>query len=245
MFLRALGETGTSAAAWRRNPRPTRLRGAAARIVTGIVVLALASAFSACSSSQRQDVTEPAGDFPVQITSSKFPTRQSIAETSDLDLSIKNVGDKVIPNLVVTIYTGEQKAEGAFNIRLNQPGLANPSRPVWILENEYPKVLTAGIKRSQLDKAPGYGVEAGRQNNFQFGTLQPGETREIVWRVTPVKGGTYTVHYQVAAGLEGKAKAVTKDGGPVKGQFVVTISTKPPSTCVNDNGQIVNGNCQL
>ena len=43
-----------------------------------------------------------------------------------------------------------------------------------------------------------------------------------------MKAGTYTVHYQVAAGLNGKAKAVTADGGPVKGEFVVTISDKPP-----------------
>ena len=59
--------------------------------------------------------------------------------------------------------------------------------------------------------------------------------------MTPVHAGTYTVHYQVAAGLEGKAKAVTRDGSPVKGEFVVTISSKPPQTCVNGAGKVVQG----
>ena len=53
--------------------------------------------------------------------------------------------------------------------------------------------------------------------------------------------GTYTVHYQVAAGLQGKAKAVTADGSPVKGEFAVTISSKPPQTCVNGKGDVTTG----
>jgi len=57
--------------------------------------------------------------------------------------------------------------------------------------------------------------------------------------VTPVVAGTYTVHYELAAGLNGKAKAVTSDGGPVGGEFVVTISDKPPQTSVAANGDVV------
>ena len=58
--------------------------------------------------------------------------------------------------------------------------------------------------------------------------MRSGESKDIVWRVTPVRAGSYTVHYEVAAGLYGKAKAVTADGGPVKGEFAVTIKSKPP-----------------
>ncbi len=61
----------------------------------------------------------------------------------------------------------------------------------------------------------------------------------MVWNVTPVQGGTYTVHYRVAAGLEGKAKAVTADGSVPEGEFVVRISTAPPQTEVTDSGQVV------
>jgi len=38
---------------------------------------------------------------------------------------------------------------------------------------------------------------------------------------------------------------VTRDGSPVKGEFVVTVSAKPPQTCVNGAGQVVNGTCQF
>jgi hypothetical protein len=67
----------------------------------------------------------------------------------------------------------------------------------------------------------------------------------VLWRVTPAMNGTYTVHYEVAAGLQGKAKAVTPDGGPVRGEFVVTITSKPPQTCVSSSGKVVEGRCQL
>jgi hypothetical protein len=56
--------------------------------------------------------------------------------------------------------------------------------------------------------------------------------------VTPVRAGTYTVRYEVAASLTGKAKAVTPDGSPVKGEFVVTITSKPPDTCVTGSGKV-------
>ena len=59
--------------------------------------------------------------------------------------------------------------------------------------------------------------------------------------MTPVVGGTYTVHYEVAAGLDGKAKAVTDDGEPVEGEFVATISTKPPQARVTEDGEVVQG----
>ena len=68
--------------------------------------------------------------------------------------------------------------------------------------------------------------------------MPPGESKDIVWRVTPVQAGTYTVHYELAAGLNGKAKAVTRDGGPVEGEFVVTITDKPPQARVNSAGEV-------
>ena len=57
--------------------------------------------------------------------------------------------------------------------------------------------------------------------------------------MTPVQGGTYTVHYRVAAGLQGKAKAVTGDGSVPEGEFVVRIDTAPPQTRVDDSGNVV------
>jgi hypothetical protein len=175
----------------------------------------------------------------VDVAEAKFPTKQRLAQTSDLRLAIENVGEETVPDLAVTIYTDDEKAGGPFDVRSEQPGLADPNRPVWILENEYPKLLTPGLDPDELDDAPSAGAEAAQTDTFSFGPVAPGETKDIVWRVTAVEPGTYTVHYELAAGLHGKAKAVTADGGPVEGEFVVTITDKPPKTCVGDSGEIL------
>jgi hypothetical protein len=243
-----LGESGTNAG--RR-----RLRGPEARIATGITAIALAVGVTACGGGQRQDVTEPSGNFPVQVTKAKFPNHQRLAEVSDLQLEIKNAGTEAVPNLAVTINTVAEgtknlkspatstgSGQGSFNIRLDEPNLASPFRPVWVLEEHYPKLITQQYTLKNLDKAPTAGAAAAQTDTFQFGALDPDESKDIAWRVTPVRPGTYTVHYEVAASLTGKSKAVTPDGSPVKGEFVVTITSKVPQTCVTGSGKVVT-NC--
>jgi hypothetical protein len=231
MFPRALGERGTTA------PRKPRL-GAVARIAIALIVLGTSAGLAACGGGERQDVNEPSGNFPVDVSEAKFPNRQRLAATTNLELEIKNIGDEQIPDLAVTIFV-DQGADGPFSIRSDQPGLANPNRPVWILEENYPKVRKPGESDKDLLKGPSAGAAVAQTNTFSFGPVAAGDSVDAVWRVTPVKGGTYTVNYEIAAGLNGKAKAVTADGGPVKGSFVVTISTKPPQATVNEQGKVV------
>jgi hypothetical protein len=180
---------------------------------------------------------EVEGDFPVKVTTSKFPTQQRLAQTSDLVLGIKNTGDEALPSLAFTIETSDAKSEGiadgSFSVREDIPGAANPNRPVWILENKYPR---------PLGSPPPAGLSGGfraQTNTYSFGELEPGDKEEIVWRVTPVQPGTYTLDYLVSAGLDGNAKAVTRDGGEVKGEFVVTITDKAPKATVDDAGNVV------
>jgi hypothetical protein len=248
MFLRALGESGTSAGR-------LRLRGPGARIATGIATVALGVGLAACGGGERQDATEPTGNFEVQVAKAKFPNHQRLAETSDLELEIQNAGTETVPNLAVTINTvaeGQRNlkspatstgsGQGSFNIRVDDPNLASPFRPVWILEQEYPKLITAKYPLEDLEKAPTAGAAAAQTDTFQFGEVKPDESKDIAWRVTPVRPGTYTVHYEVSASLTGKSKAITPDGSPVKGEFVVTITSKPPQTCVTGGGKVVT-NC--
>lgn len=212
-------------------------RGVRARVVWLAAIAALASGVSACGDdAERQDADEPAGEFPVEVVAAKFPTEQRLAETSDLELELENAGSEEVPDLAVTIFTGDEPASGSFSTRSDQPGLADPNRPVWVLENGYPKLVTPEVK--DLDKAPPGGAEAAQTNTFSFGPVAPGESKDIVWRLTPIEAGTYTVHYELAAGLTGKAKAVTEDGSPVEGEFVVTITDKPPQARVNDAGEV-------
>jgi hypothetical protein len=224
----------------------------------GLLVALAAVGISACGGGGRQDVNEPSGDFPVQIVSADFASKQQLAQNTNLTLSVANTGDKTIPDLAITIFTSSNadtggsgssstgttgtgtgtgtstqnlpQAQGSFSVRSDQPGLAIPSRPVWILEQGYPKL--AGQTASA-------GAEAAQTDTFSFGPLAANQSRQMVWNVTPVQGGTFTVHYRVAAGLQGKARAVTADGSIPEGEFVVRISSAPPQTRVNDSGQVV------
>lgn len=197
-------------------------------------------AMSACGGSEelRQDAEEPSGEFPVEVADATFPTRQRLAQTSDLALGVENIGEEQIPDLAVTICIDSCNADGPFSLRSEQPGLASPNRPVWILEHDYPKLLEPGISPNELDDEPTAGAEAAQTNTFSFGAVAPGDEVAAVWRVTPVQAGTYTVNYEIAAGLTGKAKAITADGSPVEGSFVVTITDKPPNATVEPDGSI-------
>ena len=230
------------------------------RVGIGLTAALLAVAVASCGG-QRQDANEPEGNFPVQILSANFPSKQKLAQNTNLTLSVQNSGDKTIPDLAITIFTSSNasttettsgtgttgttttpgseggsgtgdlpQAQGSFSVRSEQQGLAIPFRPVWILEAGFPKL--AGQTASA-------GAEAAQTDTFSFGSLEPNQTRSMVWNVTPVQAGTFTVHYRVAAGLQGKAKAVTADGSAPEGEFVVRISNAPPQTRVNDAGQVV------
>lgn len=195
-----------------------------------VLALAIASALAACGSSgERQDASEPAGKFQVKIVTSSFANRQRLAGTSLLRIGVRNTGTEAVPALAVTISL-DRNAVHPFSTYDTQPGLASPDRPVWVLENDYPKL--AGQHNSA-------GAETANDKTFDFGSLEPGKTVEAVWKVTPVRPGIYTLDYQVDAGLTGKAKAVTADGRPPTGSFVVKISSEPPQTRVNDKGEVV------
>lgn len=202
--------------------------------MAGTLVLALALAFAIAlggcgGGGTRQDANEPSGKFPVKIVTSSFPTRQQLAQTSLLRIGVQNSGQKVVPALAITISL-DKNAIQPFSIYDKQPGLADPDRPVWVLENDYPKLV------GETNPA---GAQTANDKTFNFGPLKPGKSVNAVWKVTPVQPGVYTLDYQVDAGLEGKAKAVTSDGGPPTGSFVVKISDTPPNTIVNDKGEVV------
>jgi hypothetical protein len=195
-----------------------------------VATAVLAPSASGCGGGGgRQDESEPSGRFPVRIVTSSFPTRQRLAQTSLLRIGVQNTGQKQVPALAVTISM-DRNAIHPFSVYDTQPGLSDPDRPVWILENDYPRL--AGSNRPA-------GAETANDKTFDFGPLKPGDTVEAVWKVTPVRAGDYTIDYQIDAGLTGKAKAVTSGGGPPTGSFSVRITNRPPETRVNDQGEVV------
>src|SRR5687768_15007629 len=99
------------------------LRGSATAICALCVLLA-----SGCGGGgERQDEDEPSGNFSVELVEASFPSQQRLAEKVEMKVRVRNSGDEPIPNLAVTV--------DGFSQRSEQPGLADPSRPVWVIDD--------------------------------------------------------------------------------------------------------------
>lgn len=206
---------------------------------------------SACGAGPRQDATEPTANFPVAV-STHWTTSQTLSQHTQLVITIQNTGSKTIPDAAVTITDGNPSLSTraqAFQELLNMPGLASQSCPVWIVDQApdpshqpCPKNFNAetytGSNFSACSGGPG-GAATAYSNTWALGSLAPGRSATFEWHLTAVQSGTHFVNWRVAAGLNGKAKAVTASGGPPVGHFAVTISSAPQQSYVNGNGQIV------
>jgi hypothetical protein len=162
---------------------------------------------------ERQDADEPSGTYKILVVRAKFPDHQSLAKRSTMTITVKNVDSKTIPNVAVTVKSFDQTK--------NDPTLADPRRPQFIVNRGPAGGDTAYVGTSAL------------------GPLKPGETKTFKWDVTAVVAGKYSLKYAVAAGLDGKAKAVLAGGGAPKGEFTGEISNKAPSAKVGDDGKTV------
>jgi hypothetical protein len=76
-------------------------------------------------------------------------------------------------------------------------------------------------------------------DTWALGKLRAGQERTFKWSVTAVRGGDYKIEYEVAAGLDGQAKAVGVGGEAPRGQFAGTISDAAPVTRVGDDGKTI------
>jgi hypothetical protein len=187
--------------------------------VTLLCVLALAVA--GCGT-PRQDADEPKGEFTLDVVKASFPAEQTIAQHATLRLTVRNTDDRDLPNLAVTVET-EPAAGGKAPTAFGQAGadvrLADANRPIWIVDRE-PQ-----------------GGESAYTNTWALGRMFPGETKDVEWRLTAVRAGTYKINYRIAPGLNGKA--VAAHGQRVTGSFDVTISDNPVPAHVNGKGEVV------
>jgi len=212
-----------------RHSRHTRLRVAA----LGFAVGAMAATLAACGGDSGTESSEPSAAYPVEVTEASFPAEQRLGETSLLRLGIRNSGEETMPALTVTIgVVGEEGRNSAlpFGVRDPAPELANADRPVWVLAATYPRF--AGSPE------PG-GATTSNPKTFDFGPLGPGETTDVVWKLSAVRAGKFTIAYSVGAGFGGAATAETADGEEPGGTFVAEITAALPETEVNDKGEIV------
>lgn len=192
--------------------------------VASLCLLAIAG----CGGGERQDENEREGNFPVEVVEAKFPEKQKLAKSSDLVVTVRNAGNETIPNIAVTV--------NGFDRRTTQPDVADPTRPVFALNGV--QVEIAGFPEAK-DASP-RGCDTAYVNTWACGPLGPNEQKSFRWSVTAVHAGDFKVDWKVAAGLDGKAKAVTPGGGPApRGRFSGTISDAAPEVRVADDGKTI------
>jgi hypothetical protein len=205
------------------NPRRARAQRAAALASTAFAAAALA----ACGGGERQDADEPEGTFEVEVVEARFPSEQKLAKRSELRISVRNAGSETIPNVAVTVK--------GFEHQEADQRLADPNRPTFVINGEPASI--GGLPESR-PRAP-RGGDTSYVGTWALGQLAPGKTKTFTWDVTAVHPGPYRVEYRVAAGLDGKAKAVLAGGAPPRGVFTGTVEDEPPDSRVGEDGRTV------
>jgi hypothetical protein len=204
-------------------------------------------AVAGCGSGPRQDADEPKGNFAVEVLDATFPTQQRLAQDSDMIVVVRNPGPKRIPVISVTVKCASAKGgsggsasgagtTGGFAYRTTFPGVADPTRPRFII-NTVPTRTPRAYDRGRLDPLE---RSSAYVDTFPLGGLGPGRTVTFHWNVTAVVAGKFHVCYQVNAGLDGKAKAVPASSGQrIDGDFIGTITRKPPQAHIGADGKTV------
>jgi hypothetical protein len=197
---------------------------------------ACAALLAAGCGSARQDTSEKKRAYTLKVVKASFPVKQSIAKPARLELQIENADSHTAPNVAVTL--------DSFYYTENYPQLAVSKRPFWVIEAGPGKVPTSFVE-SQSVSPPG-GGQTNYVSTWALGPLAPGHIQTFVWHVAPVKAGVHTVHYSVATGLAGRARARLASGSPVQGQFTASVAPAPPATYVDPKtGRVVPGAAPL
>lgn len=185
-------------------------------------------ALAGCGGGERQDEAEPEGDFEVEVTRASFPQKQRLAQSSNLVITVRNAGDRALPNVAVTV-------EG-FDFEKDDETLSDSSRPQFAV-NGVPREI-GGFPEAK-DATP-LGCDTAYVNTWACGRLRAGDEKSFRWSVTAVKAGKYRISYSVAAGLYGNARAVGAGGGGApRGSFTGTVSDAAPEVRVGDDGKTV------
>ena len=189
-----------------------------------VPLIAVLMALPGCGGGAAQSDNEPEGSYKLEVADASFPGKQGIAEQSTMRIAVRNPERETVPNVAVTVETkGARAGEGltAFGQKSADARLADPNRPIWI-----------------LDKEPVGGTSA-YSNTWTLGPLRGGQTKTFEWKLTAVEPGTYSLAYRVSPGLDNKATLA--DGSKARGTFDVTVTDEPIPARVNSKGEVVRG----
>jgi hypothetical protein len=212
--------------------RAYRTRRTTRSLLAAAAVAAAVLAASGCGGGARLDANEPSGTYSMEVASAAFPAKQSIARPTVFALKVHNTGPGTIPNVAVTL--------DSFYYTEHFPELAADKRPIWVIERGPGPRAKPPVQTQEVSQ-PG-GGQTVYVNTWALGPLAHNGTRTFIWHVVPVKTGVWTVHFKLAAGLAGKAKAQLASGGLVQGQLTASIAGIPPGRHVDPRtGRVVPG----
>jgi hypothetical protein len=188
------------------------------RLLSGVTLAAVLAAAAGCGG-EDQSADEPSGVFKVDVVRTSFPKRQTMAQSSEMTIEVRNASGKTMPNVAVTV--------DGFDRRIEQAGIADPSRPNF-----------------SVTKGP-FNADSAYVNTWATNKpLADGGTAKFTWQVTALHPGTYTLKYKVAAGLTGKSQAQLSNGNAPEGTFTVRVSSEPSQSKVGKKGEIVRESSQ-
>jgi len=163
----------------------------------------------------------------VDVVKASFPSGQALAQRSDLSITVRNAeGRRTVPNVAVTVK--------GFDTRLEDSADADPTRPVFVINGRPEEIGTYAESKEQAPSG-----ETAYNGTWTLGPLKPGQEKTFKWNVTAVRAGPYRLSYEVAAGLDGRARAVGASGRPLKGLFSGTVDDRAPDTRIGEDGHTI------
>jgi hypothetical protein len=177
----------------------------------------LAFTAAGCGGGERRDAGAGSGAYSVDIVRAQFPARQHLADKATFVMTVRNSGDRAIPNLAVTLH--------GFSERTGDAAQADARNLVWLIDEDPPGAVTA------------------IEDTWAAGALAAGASRTLRWHVTPVLAGTHKVDYAVAADLAGGSQTGVAGGGRARGSLTVRIDDKPAQARVDPRtGEVIRVN---
>jgi hypothetical protein len=154
-----------------------------------------------CGGGERRDAGVAGGTYTVDIVRAQFPARQHLADKPAFVMTVRNAGDRTIPDLAVTLHGFTARSGGATQ--------ADARELVWLIDAEPP------------------GTETAIEDTWAAGALRPGASTTLRWQVTPVLAGTHELDYAVAADLAGGASTRARGGERPRGRLTIRVDAKP------------------
>lgn len=184
-----------------------------------MALTAVALALAGCGGGERQDADDSDGTYRVDVVTAEFPAQQHLADETTLELVVRNVSGRAIPNLSATLEAaGDGTRAPAFSRIDETAGLSSRSRPVWIVE-----------------ESPG---STAYGDTYATGPVEPGEEGRFLWRVAAIVPGRYRLTYRLSGSLGGGAKVVEGDGERASGSFDVDVDRRPAQARVTADGSV-------